>query len=292
MTPINATHIDAAHIDAAHIDAADLHLLALVAERDASARERAHLAACAACAGEYLALRQVVQLGRAAGFDRLLTPPAAVWASIRAELGLSDAVRTVPRLSTPPHLTDTAARPDASGSLIDGPESATPPEVLPDSGSVREIAPVRLLPRRRWVPVAAAAGVIGLVGGIAIGVASTTGGSPREQVVAEATLDALPGWTAGGSARVEQASDGRRAVVVDLDAPASSSTSLREVWLLKADASGLVSIGFLDGSTGRFTIPASVDLAQYPIIDVSAEPTDGDPAHSGDSIVRGQLHAL
>jgi hypothetical protein len=141
------------------------------------------------------------------------------------------------------------------------------------------------------VPFAAAAGVIGLVGGIAIGVASTTGSSPSEQVVAEAALDALPGWTASGTARVEQSADGRRSVVVNLEAPASS-TSLREVWLLKADASGLVSIGFLDGSSGRFTIPASVDLAQYPLVDVSAEPADGDPAHSGDSIVRGQLHAL
>ncbi|TFD22889.1 hypothetical protein [Cryobacterium sp. TMS1-13-1] len=68
-------------LDGTHIAADDLHLLAL-AEVDASAAERAHLAACVECPGEYLALWQVVQLGRAVGFDSLLTPPAGVWAGI------------------------------------------------------------------------------------------------------------------------------------------------------------------------------------------------------------------
>ncbi|TFD65614.1 anti-sigma factor [Cryobacterium ruanii] len=261
---------DRAHLDCTHIVTDDLHLLAL-AELDVSDRERTHLAACAACAGEYLALRQVVQLGRAAGPDRLLTPPGGVWVGIHAELALSEAVRTPllpPKLRYP---TDAATRPDASAA---------------DHAEPAAFAPVRRLPRRRWVPVAAAVGLIGLVGGIAIGVATTAGGA--ERVVAEAALDALPGWSASGSARVEEAADGRRSVVVDLDAPAGAS--LREVWLLKADASGLVSLGFLDGSIGRFTVPAGVDLTQYPLVDVSAEPADGDPAHSGDSIVRGELH--
>lgn len=92
--------------------------------------------------------------------------------------------------------------------------------------------------------------------------------------------------------RVEESADGRRSVVVDLEAQTSPTTGLREVWLLKADASGLVSTGFLEGASGRFTIPANVDLSQYSLVDVSAEPADGDPAHSGDSIVRGQLYAL
>lgn len=264
MTPIDAAHAPAVHTDPSHIEAADLHLLAL-AERDATAGESAHLATCADCAGHYRALREVVHIGRDTGPDRILAPPAGVWAGIHAQLGLSDAVR-IPPLA--------ASMPDPS---------------TPDPA---EAAPVRALSRHRWVPLAAAAGVIGLVGGMAIGVAATSGGASRERVVAEATLDALPGWTASGSALVEVADDGHRSVVVAMDAPAAAATSLLEVWLLKADASGLVSIGFLDGASGRFTVPASVDLAQYPLVDVSAEPADGDPAHSGDSIVRGRLHAL
>ena len=89
---------------------------------------------------------------------------------------------------------------------------------------------------------------------------------------------------------MEKAADGHREVVVDLTG-ATGSAPLREVWLIKADASGLVSIGLLDGATGRFSIPDGLDLAQYPLVDVSAEPDNGDPAHSGDSIVRGELHA-
>jgi hypothetical protein len=280
-------------IDAAHIDADDLQLLTL-GEHDASAAERAHLAVCAACAGDYLALWQVVRLGRSTGFDRLLTPPAGVWAGIHTELGLGVALRSPP-FSVPPRLRPIRAvinatdRPDSSVTPLDNLEFAPPAREQPVSGSTGnpKNAPARPLLR---VLFAAAAGVIGLVGGIAIGVASTIGGSPREQVVAEAALDALPGWTARGSAQVEVAADGRRSVVVDLQAP--PATSLHEVWLLNADASGLISIGFLDGSTGRFSIPASVDLDRYPLVDVSAESADGDPAHSGDSIVRGRLHGL
>jgi anti-sigma-K factor RskA len=85
-------------------------------------------------------------------------------------------------------------------------------------------------------------------------------------------------------------------VVVDLAADDSadgstdgSTDGLREVWLLRADASGLVSLGLLDGATGRFSIPAGIDLAEFPVVDVSAEPADGNPGHSGDSIVRGTL---
>jgi hypothetical protein len=90
---------------------------------------------------------------------------------------------------------------------------------------------------------------------------------------------------------VEENADGQRDVVVDLTG-GDDGVGLREVWLLTADATGLVSVGLLDGSSGRFSIPADLDLSQYPVVDVSAEPDDGNPAHSGDSIVRGTLHGL
>ena len=146
--------------------------------------------------------------------------------------------------------------------------------------------------RRRWLPLAAAACAVGLVGGIAAGAWWQATRPPAPvPVIAEAQLDALPGWTASGSAAVEENTDGRRDVVVDLT-EGDDSAGLREVWLLTADATGLVSVGLLDGSSGRFSIPADLDLSQYPVVDVSAEPDDGNPAHSGDSIVRGTLHGL
>ena len=42
-------------------------------------------------------------------------------------------------------------------------------------------------------------------------------------------------------------------------------------------------------AAGSFPIPDGVDLSEYDLVDISFEPIDGDPAHSGDSIVRGQL---
>jgi hypothetical protein len=69
----------------------------------------------------------------------------------------------------------------------------------------------------------------------------------------------------------------------------SGTGPLREVWMMRSDLGGLVSVGYLDGDQGRFTVPDGVDTAEFPVVDVSAEADDGDPAHSGDSIVRGTL---
>ena len=38
-------------------------------------------------------------------------------------------------------------------------------------------------------------------------------------------------------------------------------------------------------------LPAGISLADYPVVDISAEPYDGDPTHSTDSVVRGTLPA-
>ncbi|TFC65048.1 anti-sigma factor [Cryobacterium sp. TMT2-15-1] len=102
------------------------------------------------------------------------------------------------------------------------------------------------------------------------------------------TASALGALVALGGLAPAQAADGHREVVLDVTG-VGTDTDLREVWLIEADASGLISIGVLDGESGRFAIPDGVDLSQYPLVDVSAEPDDGDPQHSGDSILRGEL---
>jgi hypothetical protein len=50
-----------------------------------------------------------------------------------------------------------------------------------------------------------------------------------------------------------------------------------------------VALGVLEIGSGRFPVPAGVDLAAYGTVDVSREPLDGDPAHSTDSVARGAL---
>ena len=145
--------------------------------------------------------------------------------------------------------------------------------------------------RGRWIPLvaAAAAAVVVVVGGIAI----TTGlqQGPSVEVLAAAELDALPDWEgATGEAVVEVSDDGERNVVVTM-ATDGDVDGYREVWLISEDLSALVSIGVLEGEDGRFVIPEGIDLEDYPLVDVSDEPLDGNPDHSGNSIVRGTLES-
>ncbi|MFC5930839.1 anti-sigma factor [Cryobacterium melibiosiphilum] len=304
----------------AHIDPDDLALIALsgtgATDAPAGANVSSHLAECPDCARELAELRRTVDLGRTIPLD-LLTPSPTVWAGIHAELGLSASVAAVPGPAT--------AGPEAAGAVAPGPDALGP--VAPRPGAPVPVVPglgepVGVLPilgdpghsalgpvvapidapvtaltdgrparqhRLRWVPVAAAAAV-----GLAVGLsASLWWPAPREQLLAQGTLDPLPGWTASGEASVARSADGPREVTVTLSVGAPSATPgdepLREVWLLTPDASGLVSLGLLTGDTGRFVVPDAVDLAEFSVVDVSAEASDGDPAHSGDSIVRGEL---
>lgn len=184
----------------------------------------------------------------------------------------------------------------ARSGAADGPLVAPAPEVWDRISSelgLGQASVVSLDARRerrrpwRWVAGAAAAGLL-VGGGGAWWVASQ---DDPVTVVATAALDPLPGWDATGSAVVETRSDGSRVLVVDLDATDTSDDGFREVWLLTPDVSGLVSLGTLAGSSGRFALPDGLDLDEFSVVDVSEEQFDGDPAHSGESIVRGPLEA-
>lgn len=246
-----------------HIDPDAVALAALGEPLDAA--ERAHLAGCPDCAREVASLAAVAAVARDGSGDAPTPPPAAVWDRVRGELGLAADV-------------DPGSAADAGPRAV----AASPgPHVLPAAPA----APAPARRRGRWL-AAAAVGLV--VGGVAGGLAVSAALRPdAETVVAEGRLEALPGWSASGDASVEEDADGRRTLVVRVaDADADG---FREVWLLDAGATRLVSLGVLDGDEGRFALPAGLDLAEFPVVDVSAEAFDGDPAHSGDSIVRGEL---
>ncbi len=137
--------------------------------------------------------------------------------------------------------------------------------------------------RRRWWPMAVgAAAAAALLFAVVLRLVLPA----PETVVASASLEELPGWSAHGTAEVVE-SDGQRDLRVQLDAPPLSGYA--EVWLLSTDQQRLVSLGVLTGGQGSFAIPDGLDLADYAIVDVSDEQADGDPSHSGQSIVRGTL---
>jgi hypothetical protein len=251
-----------------HLDDDELALYAL-GEAQPDAAHLAHLQACSRCEAERAALARLVGVGRTLGDVELVQPPDDVWKSIHEELGLSPALSGVPREQRP-------SRQEA-------------PAVRRHVGS----ATARKTYRRRAIRRGAAVGLIaaaslgvGLVAGI---VGTSLFSRPSEpRVVAEAELEPFPNWQASGSARIEEDTSGAQHVVVDVSAP---DGGLREVWLLDPETSGLISLGLLSGPTGTFSLPADVDLDRYSVVDISQEPDDGNPAHSGDSIVRGELRS-
>ncbi|QOD92896.1 anti-sigma factor [Chryseoglobus sp. 28M-23] len=241
-----------------HLDPETAALLAL-GEQSTSASERAHLEACAACRHEVAELQETVTVARSSlGEAELQEPPARVWQGIQRELGLSAEVAPS---ASPPVL-----------SLADARERRS-------SRARRVVAPL--------IGVAAAAALI--VGAVL----TWNAASPRlgEQLLASAELEALPQWTdSTGSAELAQTASGERVLRVSLETGATGD-GVREVWLLTEAVDGLISLGLLEGSEGEFVVPDSVDLERFSIVDVSLEPLDGDPTHSGDSIVRGPLGA-
>jgi hypothetical protein len=256
-----------------HIDPDDLALIALSAST-ANPEQRAHLDECDECSREVQSLGYTAEVGKTVDGAELLSPPPAAWSVIHRELGLSGALAGPPTVGAVP------------SSVVAVPAAGSSPSGVLGDADVRAH-------RRMW-PLLAAAVIVGVIGGLGIG-ALAGYLSERVSVVAEAVLDPLPGQQVTGTARVEQNPDGRRDVVVTVgdgaDASGLTDGALREVWLLNSDATGLVSLGLLDGSRGRFVIPAGIDLSEYPLVDVSVESADGNPAHSGISVVRGQLHS-
>lgn len=213
-------------------------------------QERAHLDTCDECALELAQLQYTVAVGRStATLGELEAPPARVWQRITDELGLG-------------------------GAAADGEPEASAPAPAPR--------------RRGWTK-----GLLALAATVAIAFAAigtwVVMQQPQPTQIAAATLDAFPAHpTAVGEAVVIEDPDGVREVKVTLD-DAQVEDGFREVWLITADASALVSLGVMEGDEAVFPVPADVDLHEYVLVDVSLEPSDGNPGHSGDSIVRGQL---
>ena len=58
--------------------------------------------------------------------------------------------------------------------------------------------------------------------------------------------------------------------------------------VINPDVTQLVSLGPLRAD-GVYDLPQGLDPAAFPIVDVSVEPIDGDPTHSGASVLRGEL---
>ena len=260
-----------------HLDP-DVAALIALGEDTADEAERAHLEQCATCAAEVAAYRRTITAGRSVGREPLLTPPPRVWESIRSELGLPETSSVVEQPATRAP-SEPAETPTVSGMPLE-PAPATEP-------ARQHRVPRRARAGRRTLVFAlvATVAVVAVVAGV-WGVQQLV--RPQVSVVAAATLDGFPAHPGAEGEAVLEETDGHTRIVVNLDADVARE-GYREVWLLASDGSGLVSLGVLDGAEGTFAVPDDVDLDLFSLVDISQEETDGDPGHSGDSIVRGEL---
>jgi hypothetical protein len=236
-----------------------------------------HLRDCGSCLAEVRELRSLVQTARAPDPLPVQAAPSHVWDAIRDELG-DELVSTRPD--------DAAARAATVTLLPVAPPAGDPQEAAP--GTEPDRTPARTLGGRRrsrvwWAAAAAVAVAASVVGAVAWSSRPTDG-----TVLASTTLLALEGGADHGTAQVDQV-DGARVLRVTTDGVPQPRDGFLEVWLLDESASRLVPLGILTASEGTFPLPPDLDLGEYPVVDVSDEPLDGDPSHSCDSLVRGTL---
>ncbi|MEM7142360.1 MAG: anti-sigma factor [Actinomycetota bacterium] len=196
---------------------------------------------------------------------------------------------------------------------IDDLELDTPPDdvwsgieaaLTAEADADAPLAPVvSLATRRRPALVAAAvAAALVLIAGLAFVV--TGEDDPNQLEVASAELvyvDDPANFSADGVGRSADATlveeGGRDLVRVDrADLPAAPEDTDLEIWLIGAASDGTLDIqtlGLVADPTGGATydVPADFDVDAFDavFVDVSYEPRDGDPDHSGVSLIRGAL---
>ncbi|WP_084128100.1 anti-sigma factor [Demequina sp. NBRC 110055] len=247
----------------------DDDVLAAIAMGDGTAADVEHATSCERCAAELATFTALTERLGAMGSGALTPPPAGVWDAIAADVsGRPSATQPEPELGSAPRpREDLAARREDRARATTG----------------------RSGPRWWALGAAAAAGVV--IGGV--GVAALGGGDDEavRSVLASSELTDLATEQPAGEATVEVLDDGERVLVVDTSDFEDVEDAYLEVWLIDEQIEGMVSLGHLTGERTVFTLPAGVDIAQFPIVDISVEPVDGIPTHSGQSVTRGVLDA-
>jgi anti-sigma-K factor RskA len=179
------------------------------------------------------------------------------------------------RLDTPP--TDLWARIEQSIRVTDVPAPTPLAPRRPRSGRVS----------RTVLGIAAAVVVVAGIGAVAV--ATRDDDTTKVTDVALANTDLDPrGASSQGTATLVRLDNGGYALDVDVTGLPAEADDYYELWVIDTNVEGMVSLGPLHGN-GRYDLPPNVDPAAYPVVDISIEPLDGKPTHSGDSILRGIL---
>jgi hypothetical protein len=217
------------------------------------------------------------------------TPPADLWDRIAAGAERIDAET----LDPPTALDDRYPAPEGGTATPGdgGVAEPAPADTEPDAADVRPLDAARRAraggarrgPARPWL-LAVAAAIVLAVGAGALVV--RLAGDDEPTVVAASSLERLAGDSGEGSAELLD-DDGTLQLQVDT-AGLDAGDGFLEVWVIDPDVTKLISLGPLRAD-GRYDLPPGFDAEAFPIVDVSVEPIDGNPAHSGDSRLRGTL---
>ncbi|WP_369055594.1 anti-sigma factor domain-containing protein [Kineococcus terrestris] len=227
----------------------------------APARVADHLAACAACRDEVDRYARTATAARSTERVAPVPVPAGTWEAVARETG----VRSHPQRPVPAPV----------------PDAVLPPQPRP----LPAARPARWLALAAALLVGAGAGALG-VRAWDRGAVDPVAVPPPAPLVASAVLDPLDS-DGTGIADVHEV-DGHHQLVVRVSGVAPAADGVLEAWLLDADG-GLIALGPLVGEEFTAVLPADVDLERFSTVDVSREPLDGDPGHSSDSVLRGQL---
>ena len=253
-----------------HLDPEQLAHLAIHPGGPVDADWQAHLDGCAECRAEVAELADVLQLVRTAPDGGLPPAPPQVWDRVLDELGPE-----IGRSPAPLHPADSNAVSNHVSTFDERFDAVGEPL---DKGTRGR------RPRRWLAPVAAAAGlIVGILGTWLV-----VGGDDDAAPTATTQLAALAGKSGSGSAELYSTSGGAELHIGS--SGLAQPQGFYEVWLINADGKRMVSLGVLDAAgAGTFGVPANAVSQGYRTVDVSLEPDDGNPEHSRDSIIRGQL---
>ncbi len=220
-----------------------------------------HVSSCPQCQAELDQWTSLVASGRSSSPDDVPGDPSErVWEAIADELGI--------------------------GVVTKETEAETPAQVVNISSARRRWS-------TSWLVAASVAGIVGgallTAGGTALNSSEPSAPVAAPPVIASTSLAALPQHQGAGAATIVETDEGDELVVDVSDL--STGDGFYEVWLIDPETFQMVGLGALVDDSGRFPIPDGLDLSQYSVVDVSLEPLDGDPVHSTDSVVRGELSA-
>lgn len=216
------------------------------------------------------------------------------WIALSSSVSAADRVRHEP----PPGLFDNILRDLDDSSASDetfelDPEPQASAPLVDLSAERQRRAPAAQRQRRRQMFIASLAAAFALVVGFALLGGEETGeniAGAQPEFVAEATNSGL-GEPFGGTATATLLSGDVWTLEIEFSDDLPSEEPV-ELWLIKSDESDMVSLGVVEPGSTQWDWPDGFPPDEYSLVDLSIEPDDGNPEHSGRSILRGKLQSV